>query len=238
MSNKHKKSFVVISDIHIPYQDDIAVNTALEFIADKQPDYIVLNGDIVDFYDLSRFNKDPDRVQCLQSELDEVEQLFKSLTKLSPKSKIYYVRGNHEKRLEIYLMKNPELNSLKALKLPNLLGLEKYGIEYVEKDLRLGSLKIIHGDMVRKFSAYTAKAEIETHDCSGISSHTHRGGVYYQATPERYLLWAESFCLCDLHPHYIDYPNWQQGLLYGWIKGESFAVTPVPIVNGKVMIAD
>lgn len=236
MSNNTK--FVVLSDVHIPYHDNVAINTAVKFIKEKQPEVIILNGDIVDFYDLSKFNKDPDRVQCLQQEIDEVQELFKRLRKTAPLAKIYYVRGNHERRLETYLMKNPELNSLKALKLPNLLGLDKYDIEYVEKELRLGSLKIIHGDMVRKFSAYTAKAEIEIHDCSGISSHTHRGGVYYQATPERYLLWAESFCLCDLHPHYIDYPNWQQGLLYGWVKNESFAVTPVPIVNGKVMIAE
>ena len=234
----YKRRFILLSDLHIPYQDDIAVNSAIDFIKEKQPDVVVLNGDIVDFYDLSRFNKDPDRVQCLQQEINEVQNVFKRIRKAVPEASIYFVKGNHEKRLETYLMKNPELYSLDALKLPNLLGLEKYGIEFVERELRLGSLKIVHGDVVRKFSAYTAKAEIEKHDCSGISSHTHRGGVYYQATPERYLLWAESFCLCDLNPHYVDYPNWQQGLLYGWVKGESFAVSPVPIVDGKVMIAD
>lgn len=137
-------------------------------------------------------------------------------------------------RLERYLKKHPELYSLDVLKLPNLLGLDKFNIEYKDKGFKLGSLKIIHGDMVRKFSAYTARGELEKHDSSGISSHTHRGSAYFYRTPERYLAWFESFCLCDLNPEYIDEPNWQQGFLYGYIEKDSFAVTPIPIVDGKI----
>lgn len=137
-------------------------------------------------------------------------------------------------RIERYLKKHPELYSLNALKLPNLLNLDNYGIEYKDKGFKLGSLKIIHGDMVRKFSGYTARGELEKHDSSGISSHTHRGSAYYYRTPERYLAWFESFCLCDLNPEYISEPNWQQGFLYGYIEKDSFAVTPIPIVDGKI----
>lgn len=137
-------------------------------------------------------------------------------------------------RLERYLKKHPELYSLNALKLPNLLNLDNYVIEYKDKGFKLGSLKIIHGDMVRKFSSYTARGELEKHDSSGISSHTHRGGVYYYRTPERYLAWFESFCLCDLNPEYVSEPNWQQGFLYGHVEKDSFAVTPIPIVDGKI----
>lgn len=88
--------------------------------------------------------------------------------------------------------------------------------------------------MVRKFSGYTARGELEKHDSSGISGHTHRGGVYYYKTPERYLAWFESFCLCDLNPEYVQEPNWQQGFLYGYVEKDSFAVTPIPIVDGKI----
>lgn len=137
-------------------------------------------------------------------------------------------------RLERYLKKHPELYSLDALKLPNLLGLDKFNIEYKDKGFKLGSLKIIHGTIVRKYSGYTARAEMEKHDCSGISGHVHRLAIYYKRTPTRDLMWAESGCLCDLNPEYIDCPSWTQGFLYGIIDKDSFSMAPLPIIKGKI----
>lgn len=143
------------------------------------------------------------------------------------------ITGNCE-RIQRYLKKHPELYSLDALKLPNLLGLDKFNIEYSDKGIKLGSLKIIHGTIVRKFSGYTARAEMEKNDCSGISGHTHRLAVYYKRTPSRDLMWAESGCLCDLNPEYINDPSWNQGFLYGYVEKDSFSIMPVPIVKGKI----
>lgn len=229
-----RNKFIVISDIHYPYHDAKAIKCVLDFIQDKDIDIIILNGDILDFYDVSSFDKDPDRVNSLQKEIDMSTKFFKKLRTIKPDARIVFIKGNHEFRLERYLKKHPELYSLDALKLPNLLDLKKYNIEYSDKGIKLGNLKIIHGDMVRKFSCYTARGELEKHDSSGVSSHTHRGGVYYYRTPERYLAWFESFCLCDLNPEYINEPNWQQGFLYGYVEKDSFAVTPMPIVDGKI----
>lgn len=229
-----KNKFIVLSDIHFPYHDDKALKAVYKFLDQHPINSIILNGDILDFYDVSSFDKDPDRINSLQKEIDLAQKFFKKLRDLSPDSRIVFVKGNHCSRLERYLKKHPELYSLEALKLPNLLGLDKFNIEYKDKGFKLGSLKIIHGDMVRKFSGYTARGELEKHDSSGISSHTHRGGVYYYRTPERYLAWFESFCLCDLNPFYVSEPNWQQGFLYGYIEKDSFAVTPIPIVDGKI----
>lgn len=229
-----KNRFIVLSDIHFPYQDDKAIKAVYKFLEQHPVDTIILNGDILDFYDVSSFDKDPSRINSLQEEIDMAEKFFSKLRKLSPNSRIIFVKGNHENRLERYLKKHPELYSLDALKLPNLLGLDKFNIEYKDKGFKFGSLKIIHGDLIRKFSSYTARGELEKHDSSGISGHTHRGGVYYYKTPERYLAWFESFCLCDVHPFYVDDPNWQSGFLYGYTEGDSFAVTPIPIVDGKI----
>lgn len=226
--------FIVLSDIHFPYHDDKALKAVYKFLEQHPADTIILNGDILDFYDVSSFDKDPDRINSLQGEINLAQKFFSKLRDLSFDSRIIFVKGNHEQRLERYLKKHPELYSLDVLKLPNLLGLNEINIEYKDKGFKLGSLKIIHGDMVRKFSAYTARGELEKHDSSGISSHTHRGGAYYYRTPERYLAWFESFCLCDLNPEYIDEPNWQQGFLYGYVEKDSFAVTPIPIVDGKI----
>lgn len=166
-----KNKFVVLSDIHFPYQDDKAIKAALNFIKTNPVDIIILNGDILDFYDVSSFDKNPDRVNSLQKEIDMATKFFKKLRTIKPNARIVFIKGNHEYRLERYLKKHPELYSLDALKLPNLLDLKKYNIEYSDKGIKLGSLKIIHGTIVRKFSGYTARAEMEKNDCSGISGH-------------------------------------------------------------------
>lgn len=226
--------FIQISDIHYPYHDKKAIKAVINFIKEKQPEYIILNGDILDMYDCSSFDKSPDRMNSFQKELNLAYSLFEELRKVAPSANIEFIEGNHCYRLKRYLMKHPELFSLDALKLPNLLRLDDYNIRYHEKSFKLGSLKFTHGSIVRKFSSYTAHAELDKNDCSGCSGHTHRLGVCYKQTPQRYLAWFESGCLCDIHPEYVDNPDWQQGFLYGYVDKDSFAVTPVPIVDGKV----
>lgn len=166
-----KNKFIVLSDIHFPYQDDKALKAVYKFLEQHPVDTIILNGDILDFYDVSSFDKDPDRINSLQGEINLAQKFFKKLRDLSPDGRIVFVKGNHCSRLERYLKKHPELYSLDVLKLPNLLGLDKFNIEYKDKGFKLGSLKIIHGTIVRKFSGYTARAEMEKNDCSGISGH-------------------------------------------------------------------
>ena len=167
----NKKYFAIAGDIHFPYQDNKAIDAFLDFIASKRIDTIILNGDILDFYDVSSFDKRPDRINSLQKELDLSYKFMSELRAMKPESDIVFIKGNHIYRVERYLMKHPELYSLNNLKLPNLLRLDELGIGYQDKEYRLGSLKIIHGDMVRKFSGYTARGELEKHDCSGVNGH-------------------------------------------------------------------
>lgn len=166
-----KNKFVVLSDIHFPYQDDKALKAVYKFLEQHPVDTIVLNGDILDFYDVSSFDKDPARINSLQKEIDMANKFFSQLRKRHS-GRIIFIGGNHDSdRLERYLKKHPELYSLNALKIDRILNLNEYDIDFYRDEFRLGSLKIIHGDMVRKFSAYTARGELEKHDTSGISGH-------------------------------------------------------------------
>lgn len=166
-----KNKFIVLSDIHFPYHDDKAIKAVYKFLEQHPVDTIILNGDILDFYDVSSFDKDPSRINSLQKEIDMANKFFSQLRKRHS-GRIIFIGGNHDAdRLERYLKKHPELYSLNALKIDRILNLNEYGIDFYRDEFRLGSLKIIHGDMVRKFSAYTARGELEKHDTSGISGH-------------------------------------------------------------------
>lgn len=226
--------FVVVSDIHFPFQDDNAIKAFFKFLKEHTVDTIILNGDIMDCYDVSRFDKDISRTNSLQREINLVNKFFSRIREINPEAKVIFIKGNHCDRIERYLKKHNELFSLDVLKIPNLLNLEKFNIEYYDKFYKLGSLKITHGSVVRKFSGYTAHAEMDKNDCSGISGHTHRLGAFYKKTPARYLAWFEGGCLCDINPEYVDNPDWQQGFIYGAVDKDSFTVEIVPILEGKI----
>ena len=207
--------FVVLSDIHFPFDNPSAIFDATNFIKKFNPRYIFLNGDIIDCYSLSRFDKDPKRILSLQKEIDLASAFITDLVELFPKAKIIYIEGNHEKRLQKYLNSHPEISSLRTLTIKDLLGLDSIGVEYLP-NYNLRGLQITHGEIVRKYSGQSARGELDKNDCSGISGHTHRLSHYFKTTPCRELQWCEGGCLCSLEPIYLDSkPDWQNGFVYG-----------------------
>ena len=104
-------TIVVGSDVHIPFQDSMAVKLFTNYCAKNQPEVIVLNGDIIDMFMLSKFTKGEGRNPL--EEITEARYMLENLRAVCPNAQIYYVIGNHETRLERYVLnKAPELASL------------------------------------------------------------------------------------------------------------------------------
>lgn len=75
-----------------------------------QVDEVVLLGDYADFYSVSRFCKDPRVGALLTDEVASVRDGLLELDRLFPLARKVYLEGNHEFRLESYLVnKAPEL---------------------------------------------------------------------------------------------------------------------------------
>lgn len=239
MKTKNKIEVVSISDIHFPFQDDKVVDLEIRFCKDNQPGVIVLH-ELHDFYAISKFDKDPDRIETLQSEIDQANEFMGKLRKACPKARIVLLNSNHLERLRKFIWrKAPELNSLKVLKLEELLELKKHKVEYKE-DFSYKGIHFKHGDVVRKFSGYTAKAEFEKEDVSGVSGHSHRLGVYFHRTRAGEKFWVEGGCGCKLDQVYTTgVTNWQHGfvVLQFDSKGNCFP-TAVPIIKYQIMWGD
>ena len=60
---------LAIGDIHIPYQDDIAVNACLDYADKFNPSIISIMGDMLDCYNVSSFDKNPLRSKRLFEEI-------------------------------------------------------------------------------------------------------------------------------------------------------------------------
>ncbi len=52
-------NILLLSDIHVPYHNIQALTLALKYGLENEVNTILLNGDVIDFYAISRFEKDP-----------------------------------------------------------------------------------------------------------------------------------------------------------------------------------
>lgn len=68
-------NILVISDLHIPYHDVAAITAAIEYGKKNKINCILINGDLIDFYQLSRFEKDP-RKRRVKEEFDAPRAAF------------------------------------------------------------------------------------------------------------------------------------------------------------------
>lgn len=219
MKDYEKSLFV--SDLHIPYHDVEAVRIMLNFSKWFKPNQIFILGDLIDAYALSRFDKDPKRKNKLQLELNEAVVFLADLRHANPRAVITLTEGNHEDRLRKYLWsKAEELADLDSLQLESLLMLDKFKINLVKyrDTMNYHGVLLEHGDMVRKFSAYTAKGMREKRGASGLSGHTHRMGSTFHRDFGGDFVWYETGCLCDRNPEYCKLPDWQNSMSVGYFK--------------------
>jgi len=226
---------VSLNDLHVPYHNKVMVNKLIDFLKQEQPDQIILKGDMVDFYDLSSFDKNPLREGRLQEELDILQGILRKMRKACPDAKMIYIMGNHEDRLRRYLWKNAKaLHSLRALSFEELLQLKKLRIELVETSYMLNGFEFSHGEVVRAYGSYSAKAEYDRRNASGCSGHTHRMGSYCKTTKNGTFGWWEDGCACDLNPEYIKgTPDWQNGFNVIYFDDNAFDVHQVYVNKGK-----
>ena len=231
---------LLFQDNHAPFHDKKTHDLLLGFIEEEAPDSIVIPGDFLDCYKISRFNKDPNRKLSLQDEIDCAYFLLKEIRAAAgDKCKITYLEGNHEKRLQKYLWSTaPELASLECLTIDGLLWLDHLDIDYAES-IELGKFHVSHGSLVRQEAGYTAKAEFIKNGCSGLTGHTHRDAKYTRRNRGGHHVWYENFCMCDLDAEYIEgVANWTQGwsMLYD-VNGRQY-VDQIPVINHRYFWKD
>ena len=227
---KDKVRAVTLCDWHVPYESRDAIHAALDFCEDMQPEIVVAH-EIHDFYNLSSFDKDPARIDSLQSELDQVIGYLKDLRAACPGARILLLKSNHLDRLKRYLWCNAQaLNSLRALEIPTLLNLDRFGIEYMDHFI-YNDFLFKHGNLVSKGAGMTALREMQAEGMSGVSGHTHRLSIVYHRDRATSRVWIESGCLCSLEAEYLDgrVPNWQHGLSVVEFEGAKYRAQVVTL---------
>lgn len=225
-SQSHKARYqmvMVANDFQIPFHDEKALKLFLLFLQHEKPDWLVINGDFQDFWEISKYDIAPRAGKTFWEEIQMGRSILASFRRLLPQARITWIEGNHEFRLRQYLIRKAQaLYDLPGLSVPELMRLDALDIEYVaskkvlsrfsDNYIRLGDLYIGHWDKVSKHAGYAAKNLVEEKGVSLIQGHTQRFGVHARRTIDgRILVGLENFCLCSMHPTYVSHPNWQLG---------------------------
>lgn len=231
---------LVISDIHLPYHDRGAVEMTLQHaLAAGHCDFCIVNGDLLDCYQLSRFNKDP-RLKDFAGELKMAREFLTTLA--GEFDKVIYKLGNHELRYEHYLQtKAAELIGVDEVELPNLLHLAEIGVEFVEdyRVIHAGKLNILHGHEYGRgmFSPVNpARGMFIRASACTLSGHLHRTSHHNEPDIRGKLIscWSTG-CLCGLHPRYAVLNKWDHGFALMEFDGKDFELQTKRIVSGKVV---
>jgi predicted phosphodiesterase len=233
------KRLLILSDIHIPYHSIGALTIAFNWAKKEKPDAILLNGDTLDFFGLSRFAKDPKK-RSFSSELESFKD-FINILKQTFDAKIIFKMGNHCERYEHFLwMKAGELIGVDEFDISNILKARAEGIEVI-KDKRIikaGGLNIIHGhEYPGAFSPVNiAKGLYTKSKVSAIQGHNHQTSSHTETDMNGDVITTWSIgCLCELHPLYMPLNKWNHGFAFVKIDGEDFEVQNKRIHKGKIV---
>lgn len=239
---KAATNILVLSDLHIPYHSLPALNAALNYAKQHPINTIFINGDLIDFHQISRFEKDPYK-RRVSEELELTRQFLRSIKKHFPKAKMYFKYGNHDLRLEKFLrLKAPELLDLEEFKLEVLLRFGEMGIEVIKDNriVKAGKLNILHGHEfqsgviapvnVARGVFLRAKTNTLVGHSHVTSEHTER-----DLNGDIVTCWSTG-SLCELNPEYARINKFNHGFCHILVdKDGGFNVKNMRIIKGKIV---
>lgn len=211
------KTGVFISDIHMP--DNIDLTPVTDYIADLQPDTIILGGDIIDAEGLhasESMKAEQVKMEWFDRDVALATHFINHLKAISPNSKIIYLEGNHEQRYARLQEKYPHLfkqtlNFRKAI----VSQVDKY-VNYAQSDSyhKIGDVVFVHGDIFPDLHAKPYALRYSPNKV--VYGHMHHFQAY---TTHRALLHESSRygvtagCLSTLNP------AWKKGQANQWVNG-------------------
>lgn len=259
------KKIGLIYDVHIPFHNREALYMALSWLKAQGIDCLVLGGDIIDCYDLSKFEKDLhsrsfwEEIKMLTDFLDDLRDNF-------PDQTIIYRLGNHDHRFKRYLLRQArEISSpittidylIKQkiercdepkcnLDCPKCGGL-KWIVTNRDRNIKVvgdrrpihaGKLDIIHGHETTGGNnpVSPARGFMLKRKVSTIGGHFHRSSKQVSKDARGSIQGYWSVgCLCDLTPQYMPENEWSHGFAMVEIEGDMFTVHNKEIINGRVV---
>lgn len=235
---KQYKKALIINDVHSKFHDRRAIEVAVNHGAKRDCDIVIINGDLFDFYQFSRFDKN-NRIRAeFYSEREWVQDFLLLLQKTF--GKVVFKKGNHDTRREKLIQKLsadvPEMQGLEDLS--DYIMFDGSTVEVVEDYdiIEFGKLNLIHGHEYQGGGIHVAYNRLNKAMDNVISGHSHvtQSSMKKTVTGKFYGSWAVG-CLCSLSPRYNPQNNWNHG--FAIVERDStgdFVVDNRRIIDGRI----
>lgn len=236
-----KKPILITSDGHFPYHDQDSIEIMFEYASKKKFGTLILLGDWLDMFMLSKFIKDP-RNKQIDEELMMFREFIASIRKAFPKIKIVYKYGNHEERYDNYIMTHaPYLFHLPTTHLESQLNLGEFNIDIVKdkRIIKINQLYVIHGhEYIFNISnpVSPARGLYLRAKKSALCGHFHQTSEHSESS----ISGKTTSCwtiggMCAMHPKYMPLNKWNTGFADMESDEDYFRINNRKIINYRVV---
>jgi len=237
LEDKFKK-VGIMSDIHVPFHSMSALTCAIKYLRDESIDCLILNGDIMDFYAISRHEKEKD-LRDFAKEIEMGRNFLQKIRDLFPLIPIYYKMGNHENRWQRYLNEQAEeFSALHEMQFEPFFRLDKLGLTYVPdwQGIEVGNLLVAHGHELMAGGMNPSQTTFNKTFCNTLIGHVHRTTNTIKKTGFKEFIHTHSTgCLTQLSPKYYPFAQHNHGFALVHIENGKTKVDNMVIKDGKIV---
>lgn len=240
------KKVLVLSDVHVPYHDAKSLEAAILYGKEQGVDTVLLNGDFIDCYSISRFERDI-KARNMAEEIEMVCEILRIIEKELKCHTIYKV-GNHCARVSIFLnQKFLEMPQLAPLHEFRQLTLETFlrnrldfKFDFVESKqfMNFYGLTVLHGHELTGGATSPinpAKAALAKTGASVLIGHHHTFSNHFEKDIHGNFKEAYSLgCLTTLTPNFMPVNKHSTGFCILEKVGDSFKVHNKIIIKGVI----
>ena len=237
LEDKFKK-VGIMSDIHVPFHSMSALTCAIKHLREEQIDCLILNGDIMDFYAISRHEKEKD-LRDFAKEIDMGRNFLQKIRDLFPRIPIYYKMGNHENRWQRYLNDQAEeFAQLHEMQFEQFFRLDKIGMIYVPdwQGIEVANLLVLHGHEIMAGGMNPSQSTFNKTFCDTLIGHVHRTTSTIKKNGfKEYFHTYSTGCLTQLSPKYYPFAQHNNGMAIVYIENGKTKVNNIIIKDGKIV---
>ena len=235
----HIKKVGIMSDIHFPFHDLDALTCAIRHLKDQEIDCLYLNGDIFDFYSISRHEKDKD-LRDFPREVEMCREFVRKLRDIFGRIPIYYKLGNHEDRYARSLqIQAEEFAQIHDLQFEIFFHLDKVEFEIVDswRGMEMGDLLVLHGHELYGGGGVNPSQNLFNKTiCNTLIGHVHKTSATIKKTGFKQFIHTYSTgCLTALSPKYMPFSQHNHGFAIAEIKDGKTKVSNIMIKEGKIV---
>lgn len=245
------RRIIVISDTQIPYHNKRQVDALIRFIGEDQPDEVIHIGDLMDYPQPSRWNKDTRREFEGSVKRDsDLGKRFLAQLRVIYDGPVGVHEGNHDRRPKDYLWRYaPALDDFCCFDIDKLLDFDGFGVTLLPDFYAFEPGWVsTHGHLgfnLSRIAGSTALNAAKKIGKSVVMGHTHRAGIVSESSGYRGKLQTvtgvEVGHLMDVRK--ADYlkngwANWQSALGIVDISGRHVSAHVVPVVSDGSFMAD